>query len=328
MLAPHRSLFGTPAARCIIENRKAYFLSSHGTTDVAPQSSRTERYGSWPKPSPTAAVLVRKHSEREPNRCSPPFCCSLRSNLLVHTAGLFLLEVRAFPARTCGTASCDADRFPAPFVFACEDSGGAVLARGSRARSFISNRANACSRPIFPPTFCASRLLPARGASAFGCESLLALPDKDPAVWCLGVVGEYLLFDPCWGGFLDVGVPAWDGCFEIGDASGERPFVGARLRELPCGVALAGGSKDCTVACATALRRFFRTPSPLESAFLAVRLPASSLARLGKTRLRQTAREASMGMCLLWQASMSSRRAATTRLSILRPYPPMQHVAA
>ena len=194
LLAPHRSLFGTPAARCIIENRKAYFLSSRDTTDVASQSSRTERYGP-----------LRKHSEREPNRCSPPFCCSLRSNLLlVHTTGLFLLEVRAFPARTCGTASCDTDRFSAPFVFACEDSAGAVLARGSRARSFISNRANACSRPIFPPTFCASRLSPARGASAFGCESLLALPDKDPAVWCLGVVGEYLLFDPCWGGFLDL----------------------------------------------------------------------------------------------------------------------------
>ena len=315
LFAPHRSLFGTLAARCITGNRKAYFGLSRDTTDVAPQSSRTE-----PKP-------LRKHSEREPNRCAPPFSCSLRSNLLlVHTTGLFLLEVRALPARTCGTASCDADRFPAPFVFACEDSGGAVLARGSRARSFLSNRANACSRPIFPPTFCASRLLPARAASAFGCESLLALPD--PAVWCLGVVGSYILFDPCWGGFLDVGVPAWDGCFEIGDASGERPLVGARLRELPCGVALAGGSKDCTVACATALRRFFRTPSPVESAFLAVRLPASSLARFGKTRFRQTAREASMEMCLLWQASMSSRRAATTRLSILRPYPPMQHVAA
>ena len=298
LLAPHRSLFGTPAARCITDNRKAYFRLSRDTTNVARQSSRTERYS-----------------------------CSLRSNLLlVHTTGLFLLAVRVLPARTCGTASCDADRFPAPLVFACLGSGGAVLARGSRARSFLSNRANACSRPIFPPTFCASRLFPARGASAFGCESLRALPD--PAVCCLGVVGEYLLFDPCWGGFLDVGVPAWDGCFEIGDASGERPLVGARLRELPCGVALAGGSKDCTVACATALRRFFRTPSPVESAFLAVRLPASSLARLGKTRLRQTAREASMEMCLLWQASMSSRRAATTRLSILRPYPPMQHVAA
>ena len=300
LLAPHRSLFGTLAARCITDNRKAYFRLSRDTTDVACR-----------------------------NLCSPPFCCSLRSNLLlVHTTGLFLLAVRALPARTGGAASCDTDRFPAPFVFACVGSGCAVLARGSRARSFFFNRASTCSRASFPPTFCASGLLPAKGTSAFGCETLRALPDKDPAVCCLGVVGEYLLFDPCWGGFLDVGVPAWDGCFEIGDASGERPFVGARLRELPCGVALAGGSKDCTVACATALRRFFRTPSPVESAFLAVRLPASSLARLGKTRLRQTAREASMEMCLLWQASMSSRRAATTRLSILRPYPPMQHVAA
>ena len=170
LLAPHRSLFGTPAARCITDNRKAYFRLSRDTTDVASQSSRTERYGP-----------LRKHSEREPNRCSPPFCCSLRSNLLlVHTTGLFLLAVRALPARTCGTASCDADRFPAPLVFACVGSGGAVLARGSRARSFLSNRASACSWVSFSPTFCASALPPARGASAFSCESFRVLPD--PAV--------------------------------------------------------------------------------------------------------------------------------------------------